>query len=610
MELTDMSQYDLNTIPGLFLSNSERFGDRVALRQKSFGVWQDISWTDYRTSAMSVAHGLVNMGLSKEDYVGIIGENCPEWLYIDVGIQLAGAVSVGVYTTNSAEQCEYVIKHADCSYLFLENEEQLDKWLAFRDRTPLVKRVIVWDWKGLDGFHDDQVISLKQLMEKGLNADPEIVKKCDEYRKELKKEDTSVLIYTSGTTGPPKGAMLSHQNLTWTARSLSGIDESTQVGPKDEVMSFLPLCHIFERMFSLLSHIHAGYVVNFVESPDTIADNLREISPTVGYAVPRIWEKYHARIKIAIDDATPLKKWLANKAVAHGKKYIKRKVDNLPVGVFESIMRWVYERSVYWKIRKHLGMERMRFAFSGAAPIAPDILLFFNAIGLNILEGYGMTESCGITSGTRPKTYKFGTVGLPLDGIDVKLSEEGEILIRSDSVFKGYFKNQEATEKTIKDGWLYTGDIGEIDESGYIKITDRKKDIIITAGGKNIAPQYIENKLKCSSYINDAVVVGEQRKFVSALIVLDEENINKYAQDQRVVYQTYADLATNEAINTLISKEVNQINKELSRVESVKKFAILPKRLYQEDGDVTPTMKVKRNAINDNYSELIESMYT
>lgn len=605
-----MSNPNLNTIPGLFLSNSEQFGDRVALRYKSFGIWQDITWRDYRKSAMSIAQGLVSSGLSKGDFIGIIGENCPEWLFIDVGIQLAAAVSVGVYTTNSVEQCEYVIKHADCSYLFLENEEQLDKWLAFRERTPIVKQVIVWDWKGLDDFEDDQVISLDELIERGVHANQEIIEKCELYRSELKKEDTSVLIYTSGTTGPPKGAMLSHQNLTWTAKALSGIDETTQVRAKDEVMSFLPLCHIFERMFSLLSHIHAGYIVNFVESPDTIADNLREISPTVGYAVPRIWEKYHARIKMAIDDAVPLKRWLAQKAVTHGEKYIKKKIDLQTIGAFDKGLRWMYEHTIYWKIRKHLGMERMRFAFSGAAPIAPDILLFFNAIGLKILEGYGMTESCGITSGTRLDTYRFGTVGLPLDGIEVKLSKEGEILIRSDSVFKGYFKNQEATEKTIIDGWLYTGDIGEIDKTGYIKITDRKKDIIITAGGKNIAPQYIENKLKCSSYINDAVVVGEQRKFVSALIVLDEENINKYAQDQRVVYQTYSDLATNEAINALISNEIDQVNKDLSRVESVKKFAILPKRLYQEDGDVTPTMKVKRNAINNNYSELIETMYT
>ena len=254
-------------------------------------------------------------------------------------------------------------------------------------------------------------------------------------------------------------------------------------------------------------------------------------------------------------------------------------------------------------------MERMRYAFSGAAPIAPDILLFFNAIGLNILEGYGQTETCAVTSATRYGGLRFGTVGLPLQGVEVRLSDEGEILVKGPSVFKGYFKNEEATRNTIKEGWLYTGDIGEMDETNHITITDRKKDIIITAGGKNISPQYIENKLKCSPYINDAVVIGDKRKFVSALIILDEENINKYAQDHKVVYQTYADLAADDQVNELIQKEVNTVNKVLSRVESVRKFIILPKRLYQEDGDVTPTMKVKRNAIGDNYKQLIESMY-
>ena len=604
-----MSANQTQTIPGLFLTNSELFGDRVALRHKSFGIWQDITWNTYRKRALSVAHGLVSLGLKKGDFVGIVGENSPEWLFIDVGVQLAGAVSVGIYTTNSVDQCEYVINHAECSYLFLENEEQLDKWLAFRSRTPQVKKVFVWDWKGLDQFEDELVMSLDDLMDLGEQASEETIHCCQSYRDAIQVDDTSVLIYTSGTTGPPKGAMLSHKNLTWTAQALAGIDEGTSVSANDEVMSFLPLCHIFERMFSLLTHIYAGYIVNFVESPDTIADNLREISPTIGYAVPRIWEKYHARIKIAIDDANWFKKWYAHLAISHGQQYIQDKIAQKPVGKLTLLKRWIYEHTIYWKIRKHLGMERMRFAFSGAAPIAPDILLFFNAIGLNILEGYGMTESCGITSGTRLGNFRFGTVGLPLDGVNVKLSEEGEILVKADSVFKGYFKNEEATRKTIQDGWLYTGDVGKIDETGHITITDRKKDIIITAGGKNIAPQFIENKLKCSSYINDAVVVGEQRKFVAALIVLDEEHISKYAQENKVVYQTYADLATHEQINELIDREIKAVNEELSRVESVKKFAILPKRLYQEDGDVTPTMKVKRNAINASYHELIESMY-
>ncbi|MEQ8715133.1 MAG: long-chain fatty acid--CoA ligase [Cyclobacteriaceae bacterium] len=604
-----MSGYNVNTLPGLFLTHSEKFGNNIALRHKSLGLWQDVTWNQYREAAMSVATGLLSIGADKGDFVGVIGENCPEWLYIDLGAQLAGAVTVGIYTTNAVEQCEYVVNHAQCTYLFLENEEQLDKWLQFRDTSPQIKKVIVWDWKGLDNFSDDLVISLDELMEIGEKADGEIVAKGENIRKGLEEDETSILIYTSGTTGPPKGVMLTHKNLTWAAHALSNIQEETRVRPGDEVLSFLPLCHIFERMFSVVLHIQAGYVVNFIERPETIAENLREISPTIGYAVPRIWEKYHAKINLAIDEATIVKRWFAQYAIRHGKRLIQRKIDHKGISFFAKATRWVLKRTVYWQIRKHLGMERMRYAFSGAAPIAPDILLFFNAIGLNILEGYGQSETCAVTSATRYGAFRFGTVGLPLPGVEVRLSDEGEILVKGPCVFKGYFKNEEATRNTIKEGWLYTGDIGEIDETDHIIITDRKKDIIITAGGKNIAPQYIENKLKCSSYVNDAVVIGDKRKFVSALIVLDEENINKYAQDHKVVYQTYADLAVDDQIIQLLQKEIDSVNKELSRVESVRKFVILPKRLYEEDGDVTPTMKVKRSAISKNYEQLIESMY-
>lgn len=604
-----MSDYNVNTTSGLFLTHSEKFGDNIAIRHKSLGLWQDVTWNQYREAAMSVAAGLLSIGAEKGDFVGVIGENCPEWLYIDLGTQLAGSITVGIYTTNAVEQCEYVVNHAQCSYLFLENEEQLDKWLQFRDTSPKIKKVIVWDWKGLDNFSDDLVISLDELMEIGASADGEIIAKGENIRRCLEEDETSILIYTSGTTGPPKGVMLTHKNLTWSAHALSSIQEETKARPGDEVLSFLPLCHIFERMFSVLIHIQSGYVVNFIERPETIAENLREVSPTIGYAVPRIWEKYHAKINLAIDEATTFKRWFALYAISHGKRFIQRKIDHKSISLFALTTRWILKRTVYWQMRKHLGMERMRYALSGAAPIAPDILLFFNAIGLNILEGYGQSETCAVTSATQYGAFRFGTVGVPLPGVEVRLSDESEILVKGPCVFKGYFKNEEATRSIIKEGWLYTGDIGEIDASNHIIITDRKKDIIITAGGKNIAPQYIENKLKCSSYINDAVVIGDKRKFVSALIVLDEENINKYAQEHKVVYQTYADLAVDDQVIQLIQKEIDVANKMLSRVESVRKFVILPKRLYQEDGDVTPTMKVKRNAISKNYEQLIESMY-
>ncbi len=579
------------------------------MRHKKYGIWQDITWQKYNHTAESIAKGLLSLGLDKDDFVGIIGDNCPEWLYIDMGVQMCGSVTVGIYTTNAADQCEYVVNHAECSILFLENEEQLDKWLIFRERSKQIKKVIIWDWKGLNDFSDKDVLTFEELLDLGEQAGEEISEKLSSNIQNLTPDDLSVLIYTSGTTGPPKGAMLTHGNLTWMSDAVANIHHNMKLSEKDEVMSFLPLCHIFERMFSMMSHIRQAYVVNFVENLETIAENLREISPTIGYAVPRIWEKYHARINLSIDDANWFKRLVAKICISQGRKYIQRKIDNKPVRLTDRMIRWACEHAVYKHLRRHLGMERMRFALSGAAPIAPDVLLFFNAIGLHILEGYGQTESGGVTSSIRLGTYNFGSVGLPIGGAQVKLSDEGEILVKSPGVFKGYFRNEEATHNTLIDGWLRSRDVGKIDAQGNIYITDRMKDIIITAGGKNIAPQYIENKLKCSSYINDAVVIGDKRKFVSALIVLDEENINKFAQDNKVVFQTYTDLTENSRINELIQSEIDIVNKSLSRVESVRKFAILPKRLYQEDGDVTPTMKVKRKAINENYEELIESMY-
>jgi long-chain acyl-CoA synthetase len=597
------------TIPSIFLETVERLGNNIAMRQKKFGLWQDISWSDYRKNARTVAMALLHLGVKKGDFIGIIGDNCPEWLYIDMGTQMCGGVSVGIYTTSAAEQCEYIVNHAGCTILFVENEEQLDKWLHFRNKSPQVKKVIVWDWKGLNEFSDNQVMRYEDFLTLAETGNTDSNMTLTERISALRSDDLSVLIYTSGTTGPPKGAMLSHGNMAWMSSAIANVQENMMVSDKDEVLSFLPLCHIFERMYSIMAHIRIGYVVNFIENLDTVAENLREVSPTIGYAVPRIWEKYHARINLGILEANWFKRYFAHYAINQGIKFIQRRIDQMPIRWTDRLLRLICEHFLYKHLRRHLGMERMKFALSGAAPIAPDVLQFFNAIGLKILEGYGQTESGGVTTCVRLGSYSFGSVGPPLKGIEVKLSDESEIMVKSPAVFMGYYHNDEATKSTLKDGWLYSGDIGTIQEDGSIVITDRKKDLIITAGGKNIAPQYIENRIKCSPFINDAIVIGEKRKFVSALIVLDEENITKYTQDHKIVYQTYSDLAENGEIRALIQNEIDKVNKQVSRVESVRRFAILPKRLYQEDGDVTPTMKVKRATINKNYEELIESMY-
>jgi len=596
----------METSPSIFRETVQKQGDRVAMRKKEYGLWHDISWNEYFKLVTYVGSALISMGLEKGDCASIIGDNSPEWVIIDMAIQCAGGVAVGVYATNAWEQVEYVIENSESKFFFVENEEQLDKWLHFKDRAPLLKKVIVWDLEGLRHFEDPMVMTYDELLQMGRDVaerDPGLLEKRMDG---VEPDDISMLIYTSGTTGPPKGAMLTHRNLTWMGRAITS---DNPMNRSDEVMSFLPLCHVFEQLFSVLGHITHGFVVNFIESPDTVADNMIEISPTVGYAVPRIWEKYSSAIYIRMSDATWFKRIVFYVAMKIGQARATLMMNFKKVPFYLELLYRMAHFAVFRKLKERLGFDRMRIAYSGAAPISPEVLHFFQSLGVNLVEGYGQTEGTGVTCVSRVGHVKFGTVGPPLTGTEVRIAEDGEILVRSPSVFKGYFKNPEATAETLKDGWLHSGDVGEIDEDGYLKITDRKKDIIVTAGGKNITPQYIENKLKFSPYINDAVVIGDRRKFLSCLIMIDEDNVVKYAQDNKVQFSTYKDLTRNPEILKLIQGELDKVNETLSRVEQVKKFTILPKKLYEEDGEVTPTMKVKRKYVNEAFADLIEGMY-
>ena len=594
------------TVPLRFKETVEKYGDHVALREKDLGLWKDISWKAYYEGVKKVGCALMAMGLEKGQCVSIIGDNAPEWVMADLGIQCIGGVSVGVYATNAWPQVEYVITDSESRFFFVENEEQLDKWLHFRDKVPHLKKVIVWDMKGLRAFKDPDVMSFDDLLTVGEAYEKEHPGAFEERMKAVTPEDLSVLIYTSGTTGPPKGAMLTHRNVTWMGEAIS---RANPLKNTDEVLSFLPLCHIFERLFSVFAPITYGYVVNFVEKPDTVMENMIEISPTIGYAVPRIWEKYASAITIRMMDATWFKRTVFGIALKIGKKRATIKMAFKEVPLSLEILYQLAYFAVFRKLKERLGFDRMRIAYSGAAAISPEVLHFYHSIGVNLMEGYGQTEGTGVTCVSRDGKVKFGTVGPPLPGVEVKIAEDGEILVRSPAVFKGYYNKPEATREALKDGWLYSGDIGELDEDGFLKITDRKKDIIVTAGGKNISPQYIENKLKFSPYINDAIVIGDGRKFISCLILIDEDNVVKYAQDHKIQFSTYKDLTQAEEIVQLIQKEVDKVNATLSRVESIKKFTILPKKLYEEDGEVTPTMKVKRKYVNEAFKNLIEAMY-
>ena len=596
----------VKTTPQIFKDTVQKYGNRVAMRKKEYGLWHDISWNEYYDRAKYVGSALISLGLKKGECVSIIGDNCPEWAIIDVGAQCAGGVAVGVYSTNAWPQVEYVIQNSESKFFFVENEEQLDKWLHFRDKVPFLKKVIVWDLEGLRHFKDPMVMTYNEILEEGRLIVEKDSNLFESRMAEVTPDDLSMLIYTSGTTGPPKGAMLTHSNLTWMGQAIT---TDNPMYDTDEVMSFLPLCHIFEQLFSVLGHIQNGYIVNFIESPDTVTDNMIEVSPTVGYAVPRIWEKYLSAVYIKMSDATWFKKLVFSTAFKLGKKRASLRMDFKKVPFYLEVLYQLAYFAVFKKLKERLGFDRLRIAYSGAAPISPDVLHFFQSIGVNLIEGYGQTEGTGVTCVSRAGRVKFGAVGPPLTGTEIKIAEDGEILVKSPSVFKGYYNNPESTAEALKDGWLYSGDIGQIDEDGYLKITDRKKDIMVTAGGKNITPQYIENKLKFSSYINDAVIIGDKRKFITSLIMIDEDNVVKYAQDHKVQFSTYKDLTQTPEIIKLIQEEVNKVNDTLARVEQIKKFTILPKKLYEEDGEVTPTMKVKRKYVNEAFGDIIDGMY-
>ena len=579
---------------------------RVALRYKDYGIWHDVTWGQYGEKVRQVAMGLISLGLKKGECVCVISENRPEWVYSDFGIMSAGGVTAGIYTTNAPEQCGYVVQNSDARFYIAENEEQFDKTLKFRKDTPHLEKVIVIEMEGLKRYKDPLLMSFDDLLKLGKEYDEKHPGFFEQRVSEVKPEDLAVLIYTSGTTGPPKGAMLTHGNLLFMSE---GMIACIPVSGASETLSFLPLCHVFEQLFTIMINAKLGTIVNFIENTDTIMDNMKEVSPTLTYGVPRIWEKYASGIMIRMADATWLKRMVFKACMGIGMKYAGLTLNFKPVPLYLKVAYLAAYLAVFRKLKERLGFDRVQLAISGAAPISPEVLKFFHAIGLPMIEGYGQTEGTGVTSVTRVENIKIGKVGPPLPGVEVKIAPDGEILVKGPGVFKGYFKNPEATAETLRDGWLHSGDVGELDGDGFLKITDRKKDLIITAGGKNIAPQNIENQLKFSPYVNDAVVIGDRRKYLVALIAIDEENVIKYAQDNKIQFGTYASLTQALEIKQLVQKEVDRVNKTLAQVEQIKKFTIIPKKLYEEDGEVTPTMKVKRKFINQTYKDIIEKMY-
>jgi long-chain acyl-CoA synthetase len=595
-----------DTLPKMFLDNVKRFQDRVALREKDLGIWQRISWSEYYERTKLFCLGLKELGLQREDKVAILGDNCPEWLYADLAIQCASSITVGIYQTDTAPQVRYILEDSESRFVVVRDQEQTDKVLEVKSALPYLERIIVIDMKGLRHYKDRLIISFKEVEALGKTAADENPELFDELVSNTRSKDIALIVYTSGTTGPPKGVMLSHVNILTMTEAMFSEEPFYE---NDSLVSALPLCHVAERMFSLFFPMKSGHTINFAESIDTLQEDLIEISPTAFLNVPRIWEKMHSNILIKMQDAFPLKRRIFKLVLPIGERVAHFRYSGRSVPLLWKFLYGMAYLLMFRHLRKKLGLLRCRLFYSGAAPLSPDVMKFFHSIGVWIKETYGQTEMSGMVSTHPGDNIKPGTVGKVFKEILCKIAPDDEILLQGHSVFSGYYRNPEATREMIRDGWLYTGDVGELDEDGYLTIKDRKKDIIITSGGKNITPSEIENKIKFSPYIKEAIVIGDRRKYLTSLIQLELDNISNWAQSNRILFTTYKSLARNEDVYELIRGEVERVNKELAQVETIKRFTILDKELDHDDDELTATMKVRRSIIEKKFSDLIEQMY-
>ncbi len=595
-----------DTVPKLFWHAVNTRAGKTFCRQKDFGIWKAVRWAELGQIAREIGMGLASLGYQPGEVVSIQSNTKKEWVFADLGALGAGGVVNGIYPTDAAAQVEYLLADSASSFVFVEDDEQLDKVLEVRARLPRLKKIFVFDMEGLLELDDPQVMSLEALRALGRDYDRAHPGEWQQRLNERKPADLAILVYTSGTTGKPKGAMISHANILATVLSYQ---ESYPQHESDERMAFLPLCHIAERVGGEYHALYTGSVLNFVENLETVPENVREIAPTIFTAVPRVWEKFYSGVLIGLKQAGALQQWAYGVAIGVGYRQAKLREQGKPVPAWLRLAFWLARVLVLDNVRKLIGVHRARLLITGAAPISPDLIRWYMALGLDMAEVWGQTESCGAVTGNGRQRARPGSIGMTLAPSQVKLSPEGELLVRGPTVFMGYLNQPEKTAETVKDGWLYTGDVGRADADGYFYITDRMKDIIITAGGKNITPSEFENQLKFSPFITDAVVIGDKRSFLVALVMIDHENVERYAQDKAIPFSNFASLCRRPEVQELIQGEIDRVNKQFARAEQVKKFRLIEAKLTAEDEELTPTMKLKRKLVNDKYRDLIESMY-
>lgn len=595
-----------DTLPKLLRLRAGEKPSAVALREKESGIWQRVTWESYLGHVRRFCLGLTALGLSRGDKVSILSENCREWLYAELAVMSASAVGVGVYSTSPAPEVKYIVGHSESSFVVVQDQEQADKILEVIDGLPLLRKIVVMDMKGLRRYTDARILSFEDVEAMGADHEKGHPALFDERVSATVPDQVAFLIYTSGTTGFPKGAMITHRNILAQA---AGAIEATGIRASDSVVSYLPLCHVAEQIFSVFLPLSLGMTVNFAESIRTIQEDLREIAPTAFLGVPRIWEKLQASILIKIQETGPFRRWLFGWAMERGRKAALRRTAGEKAGTFERAVRLPEYFLVFRSLQNYVGLRKARLTFTAAAAISPEVLLFFHSMGIPVREGYGMTECTGFSFLQREGDIRFGTVGRPIPGMDFRIEEDGELLKTGEAVFPGYYRDPEATAGVLRGGWLHTGDVAQLDPDGHLRIMDRKKAIIVTSGGKNVSPSLIENALKVSPYIKEAVVLGEGEKFLAALIQIDFENTGQWATALRLPYTNFRSLSHLPEVRDLVAREVERLSEVLAPVERIRKFRLLEKELDHDDNEVTATMKVRRKTIYEKFAPVIREIY-
>jgi long-chain acyl-CoA synthetase len=589
----------------VFRQRCREWGERPALRRKRLGLWEGLSWRGYYEHARAVGLALAELGLVRGSIVCVLADNRPEWLYADMGAQCMGYAGNGIYPTASAPQVQHVLVDSGAVVVFVENQEQLEKVLTVRGHCPALRRIVVMEREGLRGLQDAQVEFFDEFLARGMALAATQAAQFEAAIDAGQPQELAFLVYTSGTTGAPKGAMVLNRNVVF---QMGLATSYLDVVPGDRSISFLPLCHIAERMASVFNPLAMGLVVHFPENASTVFNDMREVAPHVLFAPPRFWEKLHSQIDLFMRDAIAPARWVYGLARRQSQAFTQAQLQgqapqaSLPLKLLRAL--------AFGHIRVFLGLQNVKSALTGAAPVPPELVRWFMDCGIELREAFGMTETCGFCTATPAGGVRLGWAGLPAPHTELKIGPQDEIWVRGDNVFGGYWGQPERTREAIDaDGWLRTGDCGEIGEHGYLAVRDRIKDILITSAGKNITPSHIESQLKFSPFITDAVVIGDGRHYLTCLIMIDQEHVARFAQDQQVPYTDFASLTRAPEVLALLQAELEKVNAQLARVEQIKHFRLIDQLLTAEDEELTPTMKLKRKVVASKYAHLISQMY-